>query len=133
VRFIEIMPIGECAGWNDERFLSISKVLEMVPGLCYEGTDGVSKLYKLPGAKGSIGLISPISSHFCRVCNKLRVTSDGKLKPCLHSSEEISLRGLHGAELVDAMRRGIYEKPMKHHVGSGRSSKSLRGMSQIGG
>ncbi|MDR1815819.1 MAG: GTP 3',8-cyclase MoaA [Clostridiales Family XIII bacterium] len=133
VRFIEIMPIGECADWNRERFVSISRVLEDVPGLAYAGTDGVSKLYRLEGAKGSVGLISPISSHFCPACNKVRVTSDGKLKPCLHSPEEIPLRGLHGAALEDAMRRGILDKPLKHKLDSERKSDSRRGMSAIGG
>ena len=133
VRFIEIMPIGECAGWNKERFLSVSKVLEEEPELEPIGTDGVSKLYRKPGSKGSIGLISPISNHFCPTCNKLRVTSDGKLKPCLHSAEEIDLQGLHGEALTDAIRDAILAKPLKHELARGQYSGSIRGMSAIGG
>ena len=133
VRFIEIMPIGECAGWNKERFISVSKVLEEEPALEHIGTDGVSDLYRKPGSKGSIGLISPISNHFCPSCNKLRVTSDGKLKPCLHSSEEISLRGLHGEDLTKAIESAILTKPFKHELANESASRSQRGMNAIGG
>jgi cyclic pyranopterin phosphate synthase len=133
VRFIEVMPIGECAGWNQERFIGISRVLEEEPGLQLVGTDGVSKLYRKEGSIGSVGLISPISSHFCPSCNKIRVTSDGKLKPCLHSAEEIPLKGLHGEELTAALRKGILDKPYKHRLESKEASNSARGMSAIGG
>jgi len=133
VRFIEIMPIGECAGWNKERFVSISKVLEEEPTLEYFGTDGVSKLYRKPGSKGSVGLISPISSHFCPTCNKVRVTADGKLKPCLHSAEEISLRGLRGGELVETIRDAILAKPYEHELTREGKSRSCRNMNAIGG
>ena len=133
VRFIEMMPIGECAGWNKDRFISILKVLEEEPDLQFVGTDGVSKIYKKEGSKGSVGLISPISSHFCPTCNKIRVTSDGKLKPCLHSADEIPIRGLHGEELVEAIKKGILEKPFKHHLEAEKKSNSTRGMSAIGG
>jgi cyclic pyranopterin phosphate synthase len=133
VRFIEIMPIGECAHWNKERFLGVSKVLEEEPELEYIGIDGVSNLYKKPGHKGTVGLISPISNHFCPACNKLRLTADGKLKPCLHSGEEIKLRGLHGEELTEAMRKAILSKPFKHRLIEESFSDSRRGMNAIGG
>jgi cyclic pyranopterin phosphate synthase len=133
VRFIEIMPIGECADWNKERFMSISKVLEEEPELEHIGTDGVSNLYRKPGSKGSVGLISPISNHFCPSCNKLRVTSDGKLKPCLHSAEEIDLRGLQGEALTQTIREAILAKPFKHELARGGFSQSRRGMNAIGG
>ena len=133
VRFIEIMPIGECSRWNKERFVSIEKVLEEEPSLEYFGTDGVSKLYRKPGSKGSVGLISPISNHFCPSCNKVRVTADGKLKPCLHSAEEISLKGLSGNELVETIRTAILSKPFQHELVTEKCSRSQRGMSAIGG
>ena len=133
VRFIEIMPIGECSSWNDERFMDISKVLDLEPELRYIGTDGVSKLYLKDGSIGTVGLISPISSHFCPTCNKVRITADGNLKPCLHSAEEIPLRGKHGDELRDAIKSGILNKPFKHKLKSSKKSESLRGMSSIGG
>jgi len=133
VRFIEMMPIGECAGWAENRFVSASKVLEIAPELSEAGTDGVAKLYKLPGGRGTVGLIRPISSHFCPTCNKIRVAADGKLKPCLHSAEEIDLRGHSGAELENIMRSAIFAKPQKHKLDAGETSASARNMNEIGG
>jgi cyclic pyranopterin phosphate synthase len=132
VRFIELMPIGESADWASERFLENSAVLRAVPELVAAGSDGVARLYKLPGAVGTVGLISPISSHFCPDCNRIRVTSDGKLKPCLHSADEIPLRGLHGDELLEAMRNGLFSKPQRHFIDEAGSG-SLRNMNEIGG
>ena len=133
VRFIEIMPIGDCAAGNKERFVSVSKVLEEEPELERIGTDGVSALYRKPGSKGSVGLISPISNHFCPTCNKLRVTADGKLKPCLHSAEEIPLRGLHASALTETIKTAILSKPFQHALTQEPHSRSRRGMSAIGG
>lgn len=133
VRFIELMPIGECAGWSKDRFISNSKVLEMAPELSEVGSSGVARLYRLPGAAGTVGLISPISSHFCPTCNRIRVTSDGKLKPCLHSSDEVNLRGLHGQALVDTIRNAVRIKPKQHHLDEDSRSGSIRNMNEIGG
>ena len=133
VRFIELMPIGECAKWAQSRFISSQSVLDMAPELYEIGTDGVSRLYKLPDGLGSIGLISPISSHFCPTCNRIRVTADGVLKPCLHSVGEINLRGLEGKELEDVIRNAIATKPRKHELDTGRQSFGTRNMNEIGG
>ena len=133
VRFIEVMPIGESADWAGERFISALRVLELAPDLIDVGVDGVAKLYKLPGGIGTVGLISPISSHFCPTCNRIRVASDGKLKPCLHSADEIDLRGLSGKALEDAIRSAISLKPQKHKLDAGEISASIRNMNAIGG
>lgn len=133
VRFIELMPIGECAGWSHERFISNSKVLEAAPELREVGSSGVAKLYRLPGGSGTVGLISPISSHFCPTCNRIRVTADGKLKPCLHSAEEVNLRGLHGQELIETIKNAIAIKPRRHHLDESEKSDSVRNMNAIGG
>ena len=133
LRFIELMPIGECAHWPKERFLANTAVLEAVPELTPCGTSGVARLYSLPNAKGRVGLISPLSSHFCPEWNRIRVTPDGRLKPCLHSAQEIELRGFHGAELDAKIKEGICAKPMRHHLSAVSPSESLRGMSRIGG
>lgn len=133
LRFIELMPIGECAHWPRERFLENSAVLEAVPELEPCGTSGVARLFSLPNARGRVGLISPLSSHFCPECNRIRITPDGRLKPCLHSAQEIELRGFHGAELDAKLREGICVKPMRHHLSPASPSESLRGMSRIGG
>jgi len=133
VRFIEIMPIGECADWAVSRFISAQSVLRIAPELEEVGIDGVTKKYKLPDGLGTVGLISPISSHFCPTCNRIRVTADGILKPCLHSAEEINLRGLHGVELEETLRRAILKKPGKHELDAGEKSAAARNMNAIGG
>ena len=132
VRFIELMQIGETANWSKDKFVSNKIVLEKVPELEFDGVSGVAKIYKLKGQKGRIGLISPISCSFCEDCNRIRLTSDGKLKPCLHSKDEINLKGLSGEELEEVFKRGIFEKPEKHHLEDGKS-ESARDMNKIGG
>lgn len=132
VRFIELMQIGETANWSKDKFVSNKIVLEKVPELEFDGVSGVAKIYKIKGQKGRIGLISPISCSFCEDCNRIRLTSDGKLKPCLHSRDEINLKGLSGEELEEVFKRGIFEKPEKHHLEDGKS-ESARDMNKIGG
>ncbi len=133
VRFIELMPIGESAAWDRARFLSGDAVLRAVPALQNAGTDGVAETYRVPGWKGSVGLIKPISRHFCPSCNRIRLTADGKLKPCLHSAQEISLRGLNDREMEQTIRAAILAKPQRHHLDGGTASESRRGMNAIGG
>ena len=94
VRFIELMPIGECADWPRERFLSADAVLHAMPELQRLPNEGVAELYRMPGWKGKIGLIRPMSHRFCADCDRIRVTADGRLKPCLHSAQEIPLQAL---------------------------------------
>ena len=132
VRFIELMQIGETANWSKDKFISNKIVLEKVPKLEFDGISGVAKIYKIKGQKGKIGLISPISCSFCSDCNRIRLTSDGKLKPCLHSKDEINLKGLSGEELEEVFKRGIFDKPEKHHLEDGKS-ESARDMNKIGG
>ena len=91
VRFIELMPMGTCVGWDRAHFLPSDAVLARCPQLREVGTQGVCRVYRLPGARGTVGLISPMSHRFCSGCDRIRVTADGRLKPCLHSSEEIPL------------------------------------------
>ncbi|MCD8100652.1 MAG: GTP 3',8-cyclase MoaA [Oscillospiraceae bacterium] len=135
VRFIELMPIGHTTEFGAEAYLPCSVVLERVPELTPAGTDGgVAKLYTLPDALGRVGLISPLSSHFCAECNRMRLTSDGKLKPCLHSRQEIPVRGLHGEELEAAIKNAILCKPQMHvELSAEHRSESARNMNQIGG
>ena len=132
VRFIELMPMGPCAEWDKARFLSGDTVLQKVPALQQIESCGVARRYRLPGAMGTVGLISPVNHDFCAQCRRIRVTADGKLKGCLHSAEELSLRGLHGKELEDAIRQGILQKPERHHL-TERRSDTPRNMNQIGG
>lgn len=132
LRFIELMPMGPCAQWDRGCFLSSGAVLERFPQLEPIEAQGVAMRYRLPGAKGTVGFISPLSHTFCAQCRRLRVTADGKLKSCLHSREEIDLKGLHGEALEAAIRRGILQKPLEHHL-TDRPSDTPRNMNQIGG
>ena len=136
VRFIELMPIGEGIPLWQSGYLSNEEVLCVMPELAPEQQkfDGVAKLYRLPGAAGRVGLINPVSSHFCGDCNKIRLTADGKIKPCLHSALEYDVRGEHGSGLERALREAIMAKPERHHAYSEASpSEAGRGMNNIGG
>lgn len=133
VRFIELMPMGVCAGWPRERFLSADAVLRRLPALEPLDTDGVARRYRLPGAPGTVGLISPMSHAFCGSCRRLRLTADGKLKPCLHSGEEIPLRGLHGPALKQTLLQAALRKPAAHTMSRCQCSESRRDMNEIGG
>ncbi|MBE6964062.1 MAG: GTP 3',8-cyclase MoaA [Ruminococcaceae bacterium] len=132
VRFIELMPMGPCAEWDRSCFLPVGTILEQFPDLEEIEPNGVARRYRLPGAPGTVGLISPISHDFCDRCRRIRVTADGKLKGCLHSRQEISLKGLHGEDLVEAFRQGILQKPARHYLAE-RPSDTPRNMNQIGG
>ena len=144
VRFIELMPLGQAASFASEHYLSNTEVLERFKELePVEAVDKSSpaKYYKLPGAKGRVGLINPISHKFCDNCNRIRLTADGKLKPCLHSDKEIDVKGiLRESKINDkyealqgAVAEAIHAKP-KHHTLNDLCSKPIeRDMYKIGG
>lgn len=135
VRFIELMPIGGGIGFDRAQFVSCDTVLEKVPRLrSLNREEGVARLYALPGAAGRVGLIRPVSCDFCEGCNKIRLTADGKLKPCLHSDQEISLKGLSEDLMEETLRCAIMDKPQKREeLGADSPSKAGRDMNQIGG
>ena len=134
MRFIELMPMGE-NGFGQEAYLPYTEVLRRLPELMpLPGEGGAAKLYRLPGAKGNVGLISPVSAHFCSGCNRLRLTADGKLKPCLHSSAEYPIKGLDKAGMTAVMREAILGKPEWHGLlDYTNRSQSARSMNRIGG
>lgn len=131
VRFIELMPMAVCAQWD--QYINAEAVREAVPALESIGGDGVAELYRVAGYRGTVGLIRPISHRFCADCNRIRITADGKLKPCLHSRSEIPLRGLHGEELREAILEGIAAKPERHFLQEKGVSDCRRNMNEIGG
>ncbi|MGH4120160.1 GTP 3',8-cyclase MoaA [Clostridium sp.] len=137
IRFIELMPIGEGVKMYEKNKLSFMEVLELHPELTQIQTEksSTAELYKLQGAKGKIGFISPVSCKFCSDCNKIRLTSTGTIKPCLHSKEEINLRKYLNDEagLTAALKSAILNKPLEHHLKEESASRSIKGMSQIGG
>lgn len=133
VRFIELMPLGPCKAWYEDRFISTETVIKEVPELTATMCDGVSNVYKLGDATGTVGLISPISNCFCERCNRLRVTSDGRLLPCLHSDLEYNIKGLSNRDLVDAFYLAINNKPVSHHIAETHTSDNSDYMNNIGG
>lgn len=137
IRFIELMPVGQAAKNNGYRYLSSEEIKKKLPALIpLRRQDGVAELYKYPEAQGNIGFISPMSNQFCGICNKIRLTADGKLKPCLHTDEEIDLKEIlktNDDELLkDTIRNAILRKGEKHHLNDGAKPVD-RSMSQIGG
>jgi cyclic pyranopterin phosphate synthase len=144
VRFIEWMPLGTNATWASDGYVSVGEVRsqiedalgELVPAKVGVG-NGPARYYRLPRAVGTIGFISPISEHFCYQCNRLRLTADGRLRPCLLSDYEIDLRtplrqeaGL--TEVRELLIRSIGAKPERHHLDESISPRE-RAMSEIGG
>lgn len=133
LRFIELMPMG--GQFGKDAYVPGSRVLEAVPALSPIPQDGgVAQLYQLTDGKGRVGLISPLSRHFCGTCNRLRLTSEGHLKPCLHSNQEILVRGKHGQELLDTLKDAILNKPQMHGaLDAEHLSQAGRAMHTIGG
>lgn len=135
VRFIEMMPMYDSGDFSPQAFISYTKVLEKLPEAVEMPPDGsVAKLWRLPGAMGNVGLISPVSAHFCSECNRIRLTSDGKLKPCLHSGDEYSIKGLDYEGMYKLLKEVIWNKPAWHgDLDALHRSKAGRNMNQIGG
>ena len=135
LRFIELMPMYDSGDFGIEAYVPGSRVLEKLPeAVPVEADGGVAKLYRLPGAQGNIGLISPVSAHFCGSCNRLRLTADGKLKPCLHGAEEYRIKGLRYEEMKQVMAEAIWNKTAWHgDLDAVNRSRAGRNMNEIGG
>jgi cyclic pyranopterin phosphate synthase len=142
VRFIELMPLaGEAT--PAPRFVSagemrkrLEQLGELEPCLPSIG-NGPAKYFRLPHAKGTIGFITPVSEHFCFRCNRLRLTADGKLRPCLLSDDEVDLkkplrRGISSAGLKQLIEEAVANKPLRHHIAEGYVP-TRRPFSQVGG
>ncbi len=143
IRFIELMPIGECNPWAVGNFISAEEITQKLQeefGPLQVETkvtgSGPAKYFRLPGARGTIGFITAISEHFCAACNRLRLTANGQLRPCLYGKQEFDLKkplrlGAGRQELAILIAKGIQQKPGQHHMDQGWTD--LRVMSQIGG
>ena len=153
VRFIEYMPVGESAGacgcgWGKQDVIPSEELRARIDeqaraagiGPLWPASKhrpagwGPARYFEFENARGTVGFISPLSRHFCSECNRLRLTADGKIRPCLFSDNEFDVRGVlrSGAD-DDAVRDVLYAalgaKPDDHHDKVGTD----RGMSQIGG
>lgn len=148
VRFIEFMPIGAGDLWSDERYIStdeIKKRVEKIGALSPVRLrrDGPARYYRFENAPGVLGFISALTHHFCHDCNRLRITADGKLRPCLFSETEIDLKpalrnSSSDEDLERLLRLSIEVKPEGHTINrrgdtTSASRSSLKPMSRIGG
>ena len=135
MRFIEMMPMYDGGDFTASAYIPYTRVLEKLPDAVPVQQDGgVAKLYRLPGALGNIGLISPVNAHFCGDCNRIRLTADGKVKPCLHSNVEYALKGLDFAGMRGQLEKAIWNKPAWHgNLDAVHRSQAGRNMNQIGG
>ncbi|RAK09391.1 cyclic pyranopterin monophosphate synthase subunit MoaA [Halanaerobium saccharolyticum] len=135
VRFIEYMPLGGEA--EAEKFISSSEIkhlirarFDLLPAVSIG--NGPANYFKLQGAEGTIGFISAMSEHFCSSCNRLRLTADGKFKPCLAANQEIKITGMSKKDIKTAYKKALKLKPVCHNLNFENQNYS-RNMSQIGG
>ncbi len=152
VRFIELMPFGgdnpplahsTGRAQSPHRFVPAERIMDrlqelgkMEPSLPPQG-NGPARYYRFPDSRGTIGFITPVSEHFCFNCNRLRLTADGKLRPCLLSDLEVDIRqhlrrGASAEELKEIITSAIRSKPKQHQLSKGTAAKK-RTMSQVGG
>ena len=137
VRFIELMPLGEGEYFYENGYFNISKLINEIDEL-YKIEDekgSTARLYQAKYAKGRIGIITPISCQFCNTCNRIRITSDGKIKLCLHSNEETDIRYYLNKPMIfkEVLKEIILKKPDKHNLLENNSSDTYRQMYEIGG
>ena len=140
VRFIEYMPFAN-NGANEKSLVPVSEMKQRIEALgklepSLPSGGGPARYFRLPGARGTIGFISPVSDQFCQACNRLRLTADGKLRPCLFSDKEIDLieplrQGATSEGIKRLIREAVSSKPEGHHLAAGVTCERL--MAQIGG
>ncbi len=142
VRFIEFMPFGEFELWNSSRILPsaeaeswIRDIFELDPA--EDEARGPAKMFRIKGTSGRVGFISPVSSHICSRCNRIRLTAQGMIRPCLFSDVEYDvkalLRGGAGSdEIRDFIARVVRSKPERKGE-MGQMKKCQRNLREIGG
>jgi cyclic pyranopterin phosphate synthase len=142
VRFIELMPYGGQGGKTPEGISAkdIKKRLDPLGKMEATHTsrgNGPAKYYRFPEATGTIGFITALSEHFCFSCNRLRLTADGQLRPCLMSETMIDLReplrsGISQEALKELIQKAVSAKPLSHHLTEGQNPHD-RPFCQVGG
>jgi cyclic pyranopterin phosphate synthase len=143
IRFIELMPTASNLGLTEESFFSCQEALSRLREIGdLEAVDGPTgngpaRYFRFPGAVGSVGVISPMSHNFCDGCNRLRLTADGQLRPCLFGDLQADLRTplRAGQQLEPIIRHTLQVKPERHDLvlGSDSGSGGLIALSQTGG
>ena len=141
VRFIELMPVGELRDLTFEHVVPSDEVLRRVAELgALEAAagpargNGPAKYYRLAGAAGTIGVITPMTHTYCASCNRVRLTANGRLRTCLFGDHEVDLRTplRAGAALAPFFTRALENKPKEHELLQMRVG-GLRALSQVGG
>lgn len=142
VRFIELMPVGEMAGLTFEHIVPSAEVLEraaaavgaLEPAAGPARGNGPARYYRVPGAAGPIGVITPMSHTYCDTCNRVRLTADGRLRTCLYGDHEVNLRDplRAGEPLGPLFERALAAKPREHHLLQLKVG-GLKALSQVGG
>jgi cyclic pyranopterin phosphate synthase len=144
IRFIEYMPVSEGLAYAPSQRVGAEEIIVRLQRLGHltavstAATAGPANCYRLAGYAGQIGIIPAVSQHFCGECNRLRLTADGRLRPCLFSTEELDLRrpmraGADDAELRDLLLLATGSKPRGHRIGSEDFAPASRRMHGIGG
>jgi len=145
LRFIEVMPLGEGIHWADDGVVPSTEIRAKVEAALGKLTPvhsssgiGPARYYQLPGAQGTLGFISAITEHFCYACNRLRLTSNGRILPCLMSNHSIDLRtplreGADDEALREIFKKAILSKPREHHLAEHTVPECMLPMSCIGG
>lgn len=144
VRFIEFMPIGQDTAWEKEKYISAEEMIERLAELgelkpvSAANMDGPARIYRFAGSRGSLGFISPISHKFCDRCNRLRLTAEGRLRPCLLIDEETDIKqlirsGAGDEEIRRAIALTILQKPKSHNLPAEGGGNCHGRMSRIGG
>ena len=141
VRFIELMPVGDMRELTWEHVVPSDEVLQRIAGLGALTPDGgpargngPAKYYRLEGAAGTVGVITPMTHTYCGSCNRVRLTADGRLRTCLYGDHEVNLRDplREGAALEPLFRQALAEKPKEHALLQMRVG-GLKALSQVGG
>lgn len=145
IRFIELMPVGNQQEWGAglpsgaERYVSVQQMRAQLTHLNLEPAEaptgnGPARTFRIPGAPGTVGFISPLGEHFCENCNRLRLTADGCMRACLLMDKEISVREAlnTGGDLSARLQQAVDQKPKGHELALNNYPETRR-MAQIGG
>ncbi len=145
MRLIEFMPLDAGRSWDRRQVVSMKEMIDRLQSVHSlvphndESAHSTSLNYNFRDSeRGSIGIIAPVSRPFCGACNRLRITADGKMRPCLFSLEEIDLspllrQGATDDALASYMSDGVWQKQKGHGIGSEHFEQPIRTMSSIGG
>lgn len=144
VRFIEVMPVHENAGLQRETYVSADEIIERLAALGnlqpVDGPagNGPARYFAYQGARGAVGVISPLSHDYCDRCNRVRLTADGRLRLCLFGDQHVDLRtplraGASEDDIASLLRLSMAIKPERHHLRLGEPASRMRALSEIGG